>query len=171
MAFDEAGIDYAFTGALAISYYGVPRTTSDIDVMVEVGNRMDVGDKVAAALGNAGLRVDKRKIDDALSSGFKIATFKDRQSQYSLDVIFFEGKIQKRSGQVAGLETYLQSPEGLIAAKMRMIKVTLSPERAAKDRKDISAVLKFTKVDLSTVKTLSEKDGTFSVFESLGLNA
>jgi hypothetical protein len=70
-------------------------------------------------------------------------------------------------GIVAGIETYLQSPEGLIAAKLRMIKATLSPERSAKDKRDIYAVLKFTDIDLSAVK----KDGTIEIFESLGLNA
>ena len=34
--FEGEGLDYAFMGALAVSFYGVPRTTSDVDVMVAV---------------------------------------------------------------------------------------------------------------------------------------
>lgn len=34
--FNTAGIDYMFTGALAVSYYGSPRTTMDIDIVVKV---------------------------------------------------------------------------------------------------------------------------------------
>jgi hypothetical protein len=34
----EAGLDYMFTGALAASFYGVPRTTTDVDVVVEVAD-------------------------------------------------------------------------------------------------------------------------------------
>jgi phosphatidylglycerophosphate synthase len=34
--FEGSGLDYAFTGALAASFYGVPRTTSDVDVLVAV---------------------------------------------------------------------------------------------------------------------------------------
>jgi len=34
--FGAVGLDYMFTGALAASFYGVPRTTTDIDVVVEV---------------------------------------------------------------------------------------------------------------------------------------
>ena len=35
-SFNAAGIDYMFTGALAVSYYGTPRTTMDIDIVVKV---------------------------------------------------------------------------------------------------------------------------------------
>ena len=39
--FEGSGLDYAFTGALAVSFYGVPRTTSDFDVMVAVAGEAD----------------------------------------------------------------------------------------------------------------------------------
>jgi hypothetical protein len=35
-SFEDSRVDYAFTGALAASFYGVPRTTVDVDVLVEV---------------------------------------------------------------------------------------------------------------------------------------
>jgi hypothetical protein len=170
VAFDGAELDYAFTGALAISFYGIPRTTSDIDVIIAVANKADVKIKLMAALCKAGLLVDVREIDNALTSGFSILSFKDSISPYSLDVILSTEKLDKRSGKVAGLETFLQSPEGLIAAKLRMIKVTLPPERSVKDKKDIEAVLKFTKVDLKIVESQAKKDKTKDVFDSLGLN-
>jgi hypothetical protein len=34
--FGGAGLDYAFTGALAESFYGAPRTTTNVDVVVAV---------------------------------------------------------------------------------------------------------------------------------------
>jgi len=170
-AFGGAGLDYAFTGALATSFYGTPRTTSDIDVIVTIGNETDLKTKLITALHGAGLAVDERKIDSALTSGFKIATFKDTTSPYCIDVIFSSEKLDKREGKIAGLNTLFQSPEGLIAAKLRMIKATLSPERSAKDKTDVKAILKFTKVNLETVKKQAKKDHTLEVFESLGLNA
>ena len=169
-AFESVSLDYAFTGALAISFYGTPRTTSDIDVMVAVGSAVDVKAKVIAALQKAGLAVDERKIDDALISGFRIATFKDKKSPFSVDVIFSGEKLDKRAGKIDSLDTYFQSPEGLIAAKLRMIKATLSPERSAKDKADIKAILKFTHVNLGAVKRQAQKDNTLDVFEALDLN-
>ena len=40
-SFNAAGLDYMFTGALAASYYGMPRTTMDVDVMVKIGRESD----------------------------------------------------------------------------------------------------------------------------------
>ena len=130
-----SGLDYAFTGALAISYYGIPRTTSDIDVIIEVVDEVYSKEKLISALRKAGLIIDERKIDNALTSGFKIASFKDSLSPYSIDIIFSNENMEKRSGKVAGLETFFQSPEGLIAAKLRMIKATIPPEPQLKTKK------------------------------------
>ena len=58
-----------------------------------------------------------------------------------------------------------------IAAKLRMIKATLPPERSAKDKKDVIGILKFTKVNLEAVKNQAKKDRTLEVFESLGLSS
>ena len=169
-AFDGIGLDYAFTGALAISFYGIPRTTSDIDVIVAVASETEAKTKVASALRKAGVLVDERKIDAALTSGFGIASFKDTASPFTLDIIFSTEKLEKRTGRIAGLETFLQSPEGLIAAKLRMIKATLPPERSAKDKKDIKAILQFTKVNLKAVKKQAKKDRTEQILENLLLD-
>jgi hypothetical protein len=171
VAFESAGLDYAFTGALATSFYGIPRTTSDVDVMVAISNEQAIKSKVTSALRLADLTVDERSIDNALVSGFRIASFKDKNSPFSVDVIFSTGKLDKRAGEISGLRTYLQSPEGLIAAKLRMIKATIPPERSVKDRLDIKAILQFTAVDLSAVKKQAKKDRTLNEFDALGLKA
>jgi hypothetical protein len=170
-AFEGAGLDYAFTGALATSFYGVPRTTSDVDVILTVGLDTCLKSKLLKALQTAHLTVDERKIDSALTSGFRIATFKDTASPYCIDIIFSNEKPDKKPGKIAGLDTFFLSPEGLIAAKLRMIKSTVSPQTQAKDKKDIEGILKFTKVDLNTVKKQAKKDGTLQVFDALGLKA
>ena len=37
--FNAVGLDYMFTGALAVSYYGRARTTTDVDVIFTVSDR------------------------------------------------------------------------------------------------------------------------------------
>lgn len=165
--FEGAGLDYAFTGALAVSFYGIPRTTSDVDVMVAVAGEVDVKVKVAAALRRAGLEVDERKIEEALASGYNIATFKDKASPYTVDVIFSDERLEKQAGTVAGLKTFFQSPEGLVLAKLRMIKATVPRERTVKDEEDVKAVLTFAKVDMEAVKKQARKDNTLAILESL----
>ena len=84
--FNAVGLDYVFTGALAASFYGVPRTTMDVDVLVKVATEGDRA-KLVSALKQAGMRVDEKKIEAAFESSYRIATCKDGRSPYSVDVI------------------------------------------------------------------------------------
>ena len=164
--FESVGLDYMFTGALAVSFYGLPRTTVDVDVVVWVAEREHRA-KLVSALKMAELVVDEREIDKALESGYRIATFRDTKTAYSVDVMLSNKKLEKRAGMIAGVKTFFQTPEDLILAKLRMIKATVPKERALKDEEDVKAILKFTKVNVDTVKKQAGKDSTFSIFESL----
>lgn len=160
-------LDYMFTGALASSFYGVARTTVDIDVVARVSREGERATLVSA-LRQAGLRVDMKKIGAALKSDYRIAKFSDSESPYSVDVIFSrDRRLEKRAGTIAGLPTFYQKPEDLILAKLRMIKATVPRERAAKDEEDVRAILKFTVVDVDSVKKRAKREGTLSLFESL----
>lgn len=162
----DAGLDYAFTGALAVSFYGAPRTTTDVDVIIVVSGEAEVKGKLAAALRQAGLEVDERQIDMALVSGYKIVTFKDKASPFCVDVILADA-VRKRAGKVDGVSAFFQEPEDLVLAKLRMIKATVPRERAVKDKEDVRAVLAFSKVDVEAVKRQARKDGTLKILEGL----
>jgi hypothetical protein len=163
----DSGLDYAFTCALAVSFYGSPRTTSDVDVIVVAAAKEDVKRKVIEVLQCAGLEADERKIENALTSGYSIANLKDKVTPYSVDIIFAIGKLDKQFGKVAGLTSYLQKPEGLIAAKLRMIKVTVPKERALKDIEDVKAILAFTKVNLRRIRLQAKKEKTLEILENI----
>jgi hypothetical protein len=164
--FEGAGVDYVFTGALAVSFYGVPRTTVDVDVVVAVaGVKQRV--RLVETLKKAGLVVDEREIDRALESGYRIATFKDSKTAYSVDVIFSDRKLEKRAGTVAGLPCFYQTPEELILAKLRVIKATVQRERALKDKEDVRAILRFTRVSVEVVKKQAKRDSTLSIFKTV----
>ncbi len=164
--FSGADLDYAFTGALAVSLYGLPRTTTDVDVVVAVLG-VDVKRKVGLALRHAGLIVDERKLDAAFASGYRIASFKDKATPYTLDVIFLDSELRKRAGTVGGVSTFFQAPEDLVLAKLRMIKATVPRERAVKDEEDVRAILAFTKVDVKAVKRQAKQDKTLEILEGL----
>jgi len=166
-AFGSARLDYAFTGALAVSFYGVPRTTSDVDVIVAVSSQVDFKAKVASALEQASLEVDERKIEEALVSGYRIASFKDKAAPYTVDLILSDGKLDKKAGKINSTNAYFQSPEGLITAKLRMIKATLPSERSFKDKEDVKAILAFTKVNIAAVRKQARRDKTLEIFEAL----
>jgi hypothetical protein len=163
---NTAELDYAFTGALAASFYGVPRTTTDIDFMVKFSTD-DLKSRLVPALRNAGLVVDEREINRALESGYRIARLRDNKTPYSVDIIFSNKKLEKRAGTIANLPTFFQASEDLILAKLRMIKATMPRERARKDEEDIRAILRFTKVNMEAVTKQARKTGTLSILRTI----
>jgi len=163
--FSAAGIDYMFTGALAASYYGTPRTTVDVDIVVKVV-REDLQDLVAV-LRKAEMQVNERRINEAFESGFRIITLKDKRTPFTLDVILSDKKLEKKHGTILGLPTFYQTPEGLILSKLRMIKATVPKERALKDEDDVKAILRYSKVNVKALKRRARIEGTFAMLKEL----
>jgi predicted nucleotidyltransferase len=163
---NAAEVDYFLTGALAASYYGTPRTTTDIDVMVRVSDTKHKV-KLVAALRDAGLIVHERKIDVALKSGFRIVTLSDTESPFTTDIILSDAELKKKAGSILGLPTFYQTPEDLILAKLRMIKATILKKRIRKDEEDVKSILEFAEVDLETVRREAQKDSTRTILEAL----
>jgi hypothetical protein len=153
------------TGALASSYYGRPRTTLDIDVVV-AATRNDLTILVET-LKTAGLATEEQMLATAWQSPYRIATVEDKSSPHTLDIIFIDGPLERRAGSVLGLPSFYQTPESLILAKLRMIKATQNPERAATDREDIKAILKNTRVDLEDLRKRAQAEGTSEILEDL----
>jgi len=98
-----------FTGALAVSYYGLPRTTIDVDIAVRVTE--DSIQTLASQLRKAGIRANEKKIHEAFKSGYRITTLKDRTTPFSVDIILFDKELERRSGTILGLPTYYQTPK------------------------------------------------------------
>lgn len=155
-----------FTGALAASYYGTPRTTMDVDVVVKV-SRKDLRTKLASTLKNVGLQVNGERIDTILKSGFSIVTFRDSKTPFTVDIIFSSKRLEKKAGAILGLPTFYQTPEDLILAKLRMIKATIPKERALKDEDDVKAILRFTKIDMKALKRRARRNDTLSILEAI----
>lgn len=165
-SFGGVGLDYMFTGALAASYYGVPRTTMDVDVVVKV-TQQEARSKLVSALRQAGLVVDEERVDAAIESGYGIVTFRDAETPYNIDVIISDRKLERRAGTIADLPTFYQTPEDLILAKLRMIRATVSRERALKDEGDVKAILKFTRVDMDLLERRARENNTLSILEGI----
>lgn len=164
-SFNTAGIDYMFTGALAVSYYGAPRTTMDIDIVVKVAH--EYMQTLVTPLRKAGMQVDEQKIDKAFESGYRIITFKDERTPFTLDIILSDKELERRAGTILDLPTFYQTPEGLILSKLRMIKITVSKERALRDKDDIKTILRYTKVNMNVLEKRARMESIFFILEEL----
>ena len=154
-----------FTGALASSYYGRPRTTLDIDIVIAAQQEDLV--PLAKWLTKASLRVQERKLKVAWHSDYRIATVEDKKSPHTVDIIFTDRKLERIAGRISGLSTYYETAESLILAKLRMLKVTVQPERAATDRQDIKAILEITKIDLKSLRKRAKVEATAKILDDL----
>ncbi len=163
-SFNAFELDYMFTGALTVSYYGTPRTTVDIDIIVNVV-RKDLQNRLVPALRGAGLQVDENRIRAALGSAYRLETFKNSKTPFSVDIMFSSKKLRKKAGSILGLPTFYQLPEDLILAKLRMIRATVPKERALKDVDDVRAILRFTEVDLDDIRRRARRNSMSSLFE------
>ena len=164
-ALNRSGLEYMLTGALASSYYGRPRTTLDMDVIVAVEQ-----DQLATLhrwLTRAGLKAQEAKLRAALLSDYKIATIEDDRSPHTLDIIFTDRKLERNPGRILGVPTFYQTPESLILAKLRMLKVTIQPERAANDRADVKAILKTTRISMRLLRRRARAESTSKILDDL----
>jgi len=153
------------TGALASSYYGRPRTTLDVDVVL----RVKEGDlaRLAEVLTSASLVAQDWLLQKAWRSEYRIVTLEDTKSPHTLDIILTDERLERRAGSILGLRTYYQTPRSLILAKLRMIKATRQPQKVATDREDIEAILKSTRLRLDILRKEAKSQGTEKILKDL----
>jgi hypothetical protein len=156
---------YAITGAVAASYYGIPRTTLDADFVVYIPPRE--ANRFFQGMKEADVKTDMQKIRRQLRSGYNVITVADRLSPYAADLILVESSPERRKGKVQGVKTYFQAPEPLILAKLRMIRATIPRERSQKDKDDIRAILANTRVNKRKIVSQARKDGTIEIFTEI----
>ena len=151
---------------MAASYYGVPRTTSDVDFIVQVS--IDDLDKFLDKLASGGLIVDKTMIKTQLASGYNVVSLQHERFPYQVDLIVkTEGRLERRPGTALGLRSYYQPAEQLILSKLRMIKATRPAERSFKDREDIKQILANTKVDKRKILKLAQLQSTIEIAQEI----
>jgi hypothetical protein len=155
-----------FTGAVAASYYGTPRTTMDVDVVVNISPE-DSQSLLLKPLEAAEIRVDENKMLAALRAGYRVVTLRDEKTAYTLDLILSDKKLEKKSGKIVGLPSFIQTPEELILSKLRMIKSTISKEKSQKDRDDVKAILSHTRVEGELLRRRARKENTLAMLDEL----
>lgn len=164
-ALNKSGLEYAITGALAVSYYGRPRTTMDMDVLIKV-NIQDIP-SLTETLVKAGLEADVRSIESAWSSRYRIATVNDKKSPHTLDVILRSDEIDRRRGLILDIPCFYEAPGSLILAKLRMMKATTQPERFIVDKEDVKAILKHTRIETWSLEEKAKEQGTYPLLKQL----
>ena len=140
---EKSNIDYVIVGGIAAIYYGEPRATQDIDVIIRVLEG-DI-EKISALCsllekGNFKIIGGCESILTSIKERVHVTIYDedhmfrvDLQGVYSkLNILAFEGR---RRVKIFGVEAWIQGPEDLIIAK-------LTHYIGNRDIRDVVAILK-----------------------------
>jgi len=141
-ALDQAGIAYMLTGSFASAYYGAPRSTQDIDLVVEASAaqlralveslpRDEYYADLEAALSAYQAQSLFNVIE--LSTGWKIDLIIRKSRPFSREEFS-----RRRRVQLQGLSLYVASAEDVVIAKLEWSKLVQSQRQV----EDVAAILR-----------------------------
>lgn len=169
---EDLKIPYAITGGFAISVWGRPRSTADIDIIVEMveKNIKPLINRVAAISKN--IYADENMVRDALTHKSEF-NFIDPDMGFKIDFFVLDSNLYNKLKikrailrDVFGVtKAYFVSPEDLILGKLLWSKNSNS----WKQKEDIKTVLRNSKIKLNYgyIKNWAEKQGTLVILEDL----
>lgn len=158
---EERGTRYAVIGGVAIAMYGLPRTTLDLDLVVDTAVQEDL----VRWLESIGYRTLHR------SSGYSNHSHQDT-SWGTLDFVYIQGDTAdklftgaRRAPGPGGLEVPLPRPEHLAALKVAAMKN--DPDRAFREQGDIRFLLHLPGVNRDEVKSYFDRHGLKERFDEI----
>ena len=166
---ERLNISYLITGGIAVTVWGRPRATFDIDIVIELFNsQIPFLINALKKLPKAGY-VDEDAARSALEQKGEF-NFIDLQSRLKVDFwikkdnLFskneFKRKILKKIG---GRKIYFISPEDLILEKLLWYKESESTRHL----EDIESILKISKVDLRYIRKWAERQNTIKILKKI----
>lgn len=163
-------IPYAITGGYAASVWGRPRSTFDVDVIIELPrSKVDALVQALRKISRSGY-LDEGAANQAVernsefnfihpTSGLKIDFW------VAGDDAFSQSKLQRRSAKrIMGQRMYFLSPEDLILSKLRWHKESGSELQL----RDIEAILRVQRnLDRRYLTQWARRQTTFRIFQEL----
>lgn len=172
---EEAGIEYLVGGAISVWPWGEPRSTMDVDMVIQL---------VPEAINPLSQELEKMEIylppdvilDNLLdtrgnlplnaihgASGFKAEMFLVREGD-ELRLAAFQRKRKVNFGEKIG-DVYVHSPEDIIIYKL----INFSISRQTKHIRDIGSILKTTgdEIDHGYIDHWVEKKGLSAIWEEI----
>ena len=163
---DKAGIPYMVSGGVAVSFWGFPRTTHDIDIVIEAQEKDK--NKIIKIF-EKDFYISDEAVEEAIKNRF---TFNIIDNKSGLKIDFwllkkdafgkseFSRKIKER---MFGEDIFIISPEDLVLCKLMGFEETKSGRRL----QDAKSILQTSKVDMKYIKSWAEKQGTIEILNDL----
>ncbi len=158
---DEKGFRYAVIGGVALASYGLPRTTLDVDFVVE----FEAQDELIRFLESRGYQTLHR------STGYSNHSHPE-PSWVSIDFVYARGETSQKlfaetrvSPGPRGIEIHVPKPEHLAALKVVAMKN--DPSRTFQDMADIRFLLTLPGIDRYEVRDYFDRYGMRERFDEL----
>jgi hypothetical protein len=152
---EQAGISYMVSGSTSSTFYGRPRSTQDIDIIIEA--KIENLQELVKILQNKKYYADEEAAAEALSHTSIFNVF-DASSGYKADFIIrkdrpysIEEFKRRRTVDVLGLSIHLVAPEDAILSKLEWAKKGQS-ERQFTDALGV-AIVQSDKLDFEYMQT------------------
>jgi len=163
-ALTNAGVAFGITGGIATIYYGEPRLTQDIDVVVRVPEGQPVVGAIVAAL-SPGFHIDPETVREEVARGGMFQAL-DRDTMIRVDFHVGEavpGELDRcvLREVLPGVQLPLMSKEDLIVAKLLWIRMG-----SHKSRDDVRAMLRRSDpLDMAVLEGLAAKLGVADLLD------
>ena len=123
-ALNKSMVNYVIIGGITAIIYGRPRTTMNIDVIIDLkASEKEKIENLVAIFSKFNLDVTAEEIVDALIEGSHFSVF-DKLSPFRIDAKGINTKLDqiaiknRRKITLFGLKTWIEAPEDLIVAKL-----------------------------------------------------
>jgi hypothetical protein len=159
--FNEEKVVYVIVGGLAVLFYGIPRTTMDIDLLIKMD--MDETKRFAQFLTENDFFADEEDIKTAFGEKSH-ATVEDKTSMIRLDIkgIYGENDMitlkRRKKVSLADFVFYVASPEDTIANKLLF--------GSEQDMKDVEGIYarQFDNLDMAYLEERCERLEVYEEF-------
>lgn len=163
---EKLKIPYILTGGLAVSFWGSPRTTHDIDIVIDArkedqGKILDIFKKdfyiSKIAVSEA---IDRRFTFNIIhfKEGLKVDFWLSKKDAFR--ILEFKRRLKKK---IFSKEIYIISPEDLILEKLLWCKES----RSWKHLEDIRSILEISKPDLNYIKKWARQQSTAEILDEI----
>jgi hypothetical protein len=167
---ETAKVVYAITGSIASNYWGIPRTTHDVDIVIVL--QPEQISPLVSALSADVYYLSEQAVKEAVSSG-NMFNLIDTSTGLKADFWVFKGdpfnqsmlSRRHREELVQGTQAYVGSPEDVLLHKLVWYKITPS-DRQLSDAAGIAAVQKGN-LDLDYMRAWAARQSTGDLLEDV----
>jgi predicted nucleotidyltransferase len=163
-ALERAGVPYMLVGAFSSNYHGIPRSTEDVDVVVELNAPLTA--EFARLLGEN--YEDEPQMSFETNTGTQRQEFRVRGTLFKVELFrlsndaFDQQRFQRRrSVEVEGRQIWFPTAEDVIVMKLRWAR--------SKDKEDIKDVMfvQGDKLDWAYIENWCKQHGSLALMQEL----